>query len=48
MGILVLLLLVVGAVLLGIRAFWGQAPARPDLLALGLLFWIAAVIAEHV
>lgn len=46
MSLLVLILLIIGAVLFGIRAFWGN-PARPDLLAGGLLCWIVAVIVEH-
>lgn len=47
MDIFILVLLIIGAVLFGIRAFWGQAPARPDFLAGGLLCWIVAVILER-
>lgn len=47
MNILILVLLIVGAVLLGIRTFWGQAPVRPDMLAGGLLCWIVAYILER-
>lgn len=50
MDIIILILLIVGAVLFGIRTFWpaGQPGIRPDLLAGGLLCWIVAVILERI
>jgi hypothetical protein len=47
MGVLVLVLLLIGAVLFGIRIVWGD-PGRPDLLTAGLFCWLAAVIVEHI
>lgn len=50
MELLALVLLIIGAVLLGIRTFFPQVQpvARPDLLAGGLLCWIVAVIVDRI
>ena len=42
MELLVLLLLIAGAVCFGLAAF--NRPARVNLVALGLLFWILTVV----
>jgi hypothetical protein len=45
--LLIWLFLLAGALLLLFRTFWGQPPARPDLLAGGLLCWLIATILER-
>jgi hypothetical protein len=47
MEIFVLVLLILGAVLFGIRTFYGQPGVRPDFMAGGLLCWIVAVILDR-
>jgi hypothetical protein len=47
MDILILVLLILGAVLFGIRMFYGQPAVRPDFLAGGLLCWIVAYLLER-
>lgn len=47
MAMLIIVLLVAAALCFGIAAFGGR-PGRPDLVALGLLFWVLTVLLPRV
>jgi hypothetical protein len=48
MTLLILVLLILGALLFGIRTFYGQPGIRPDFMAGGLLCWIVAYLLERI